>query len=31
MLDREPYFDESARIWVLTRYADVSGAAAPFQ
>ena len=21
--DREPYFDESARVWVLTRYSDV--------
>jgi len=26
MLDREPYFDESARGWVLTRYADVQPA-----
>jgi cytochrome P450 len=23
MRDREPYFDESARVWVLTRYSDV--------
>jgi pimeloyl-[acyl-carrier protein] synthase len=23
LLDREPYFDESARTWVLTRYSDV--------
>ncbi|HEY1297914.1 MAG TPA: cytochrome P450 [Chloroflexota bacterium] len=26
MLDRDPYFDESARSWVLTRYSDVQPA-----